>query len=270
MVSFPPCKINLGLNVIRRREDGYHDIATCFYPVPWNDVLEIIPARNFTFSSSGEPVPGPTADNLCVKAYELLKCDFWLKPVAIHLHKLVPIGAGLGGGSADGAYTLKILNELFDLSLSAERLKDYAARLGSDCPFFVDNVPTIGRGRGEVLEPVNVTLKDKFVIIVKPDVSISTAEAFAEIIPMEPQSDIRTIVETKPFEQWRHLLRNDFEPSLFRRFPIIESIHAKLYAFGATYSSVSGSGSAVFGLFDNEVDLRHEFKSLTYWSGKLS
>lgn len=269
MVSFPPCKINLGLNVIRKREDGYHDIVTCFYPVPWNDILELVPARNFTFSSSGEPVPGAAADNLCVKAYELLNQEFGLKPVAMHLHKVVPIGAGLGAGSSDGAYTLKSLNELFGLSLSVERLREYAARLGSDCAFFVESRPVIGRGRGEVLEPVNLTLKGKFIVIVKPEVSRSTAVAFSEITPRQPAMDIRAIVENQPVSKWRNLLTNDFEESIFKSFPIVESIHSKLLAFGATYASLSGSGSAVYGLFESEIDLKKEFESLHYWSGYL-
>jgi 4-diphosphocytidyl-2-C-methyl-D-erythritol kinase len=269
MVSFPPCKINLGLNVIRKRTDGYHDIATCFYPVPWTDALEIVPSKNFTFSTSGDQVPGAVADNLCVRAYELLKKDFPLKPVNVHLLKKIPIGAGLGGGSADGAYTLKMLNDLFELSLTKDRLIDYAAMLGSDCPFFIESKPVIGSGRGEILSPANLSLKGKYLIVVKPEVSISTRQAFSETIPREPGVDIRTIIENHPPADWKLFLKNDFEESTFKRFPIIQVIHTKLYAFGATYASMSGSGSAVFGLFEQEVDLRNEFQSLTYWSGYL-
>lgn len=269
MVSFPPCKINLGLNVIRKRADGFHDLSTCFYPVPWTDVLEIVPSKDFTFSATGIPVPGPAADNLCVRAYELLKKDFHLKPVAIHLIKNVPIGAGLGGGSSDGAYALRILNEIFELSLSAERLREYAAMLGSDCAFFTENQPMMGGGRGEILSAIDVSLKGKFLIITKPEVQISTADAFSAIAPHEPAHDLRIVLENHPMSEWKDLLTNDFEKHLFTRFPVISALKQKLYAFGATYASMSGSGSAVFGLFEKETDLKKEFDSVQYWSGYL-
>lgn len=269
MVSFPPCKINLGLNVIRKREDGFHEIVTCFYPVPWTDVLEIVPSRNFVFSTSGIPVPGAAVDNLCVAAYELLKKDFNLRPVAIHLMKVIPIGAGLGGGSADGAYALRVLNDIFQLALPAPRLREYAARLGSDCAFFIDEKPAIGSGRGEILSNVNLSLKGKFLIIVKPEVQISTAEAFAGIDPVDSERNLRSIVENQTVGEWKDRLGNDFEIPLFKRFPVISALKQKLYAFGATYASMSGSGSAVFGIFENKVDLKKEFDSVLYWSGFL-
>lgn len=269
MVSFPSCKINLGLNVISKRPDGYHDLLTGFYPVAWHDALEIVPAKNFTFNISGIPVPGASADNLCVRAFDMLQKDYHLKPVSIHLHKVIPIGAGLGGGSSDGAQTLLILNELFKLGLTRERLKEYAARLGSDCPFFIENKPMIGTGRGEVLAPVDLSLKGKFLVIITPEVKVSTSEAFAGITPREPDHDLRTILEKHGISEWKKLLRNDFQDHLFRQFPIIEAIHQKLFALGAIYASMTGSGSSVFGIFDAEVDLRKEFESLTYWSGYL-
>lgn len=269
MVSFPPCKINLGLNVVRKRPDGFHDITTCFYPVPWTDVLEIVPARDFSFSSSGIPVPGASADNLCVRAYELLRRDFHLKPVSIHLMKSIPTGAGLGGGSSDGAYALKVVNDIFDLSLSGDRLREYAATLGSDCAFFIDAKPAVGQGRGELLSPLNISLKGKFLIIVKPEVTISTAEAFAGITPNEPVIDPGTVLAKHPVAEWRELLVNDFETPIFKRFPVISALKQKLYAFGASYASMSGSGSAVFGIFDSETDLKKEFESVLYWSGTL-
>lgn len=270
MVVFPSCKINLGLQVIGKRPDGFHDISTCFYPVPWSDVLEIVPSKDFSFSSSGDPIPGATADNLCVRAYELLRKDFNLKPVAIHLLKTVPIGAGLGGGSSDGASALMLLNDLFELALTGAQLESYAAQLGSDCPFFIRNTPMLGTGRGEILTPVQVSLKDRFLVIVTPEVQISTAGAFAKIIPRTAEVDVRTIVENHRMSDWKLLLRNDFEPALFQQFPLIDAIHKKLYAFGATFASLSGSGSSVFGIFDSERDLRDEFGSVRYWSGKLS
>lgn len=269
MVSFPPCKINLGLQVTGKRPDGYHNIETCFYPVPWTDVLEIVPAKDFSFSVSGDPVPGSSVDNLCVRGYELLKREFHLKPVAIHLHKCIPIGAGLGGGSADGAYTLKTVNDIFNLSLTPERLKSFAARLGSDCPFFIENKPAIGSGRGEQLSEIDLSLKGMYLIIVKPEAQISTAAAYAGVTPHLPSANLREIVGRYPPEKWRGLLKNDFEDHLFKQFPIIEALQQKLYALGATYASMSGSGSAVFGIFDHTTDLKKEFETFTYWSGYL-
>jgi 4-diphosphocytidyl-2-C-methyl-D-erythritol kinase len=269
MVSFPPCKINLGLNIISKRADGYHDLVTCFYPVPWHDALEIVPARDFRFKTSGIAIPGPAADNLCVRAYDLLKKEHALKPVAMHLHKVVPIGAGLGGGSADGAFALKSLNALFNLGITSEDLKRYAARLGSDCAFFIDNKPAIGTGRGEILSEVPVSLKGKFLVLVTPEVMISTSDAFSEITPRTPGRSIADIVENHDLKQWKSLLTNDFEYPIFRRFPIIEALQQKFYAFGASYASMSGSGSSVYGIFDQEANLEKEFESMTYWSGHL-
>ncbi len=270
MVSFPPCKINLGLNVVRKRTDGFHDLATCFYPVPWTDILEIVPAKRFSFATSGTPVPGAAEDNLCIRAYKLLKTEFALEPVAIHLHKIVPIGAGLGGGSSDGAYTLNVLNELFELDLPVARLRGYASLLGSDCAFFVDSKPAIATGRGEMLAETSLSLNGKFIVIVKPEVHISTAEAFSEIVPESPSHDLRTILENQPIESWKDVVRNDFEAHIFKRFPVIDAIHKKMYALGADYASMSGSGSAIFGIFRDRVDLQQQFDSdLTYWSGYL-
>lgn len=269
MVSFPPCKINLGLSVISKRPDGYHNIATCFYPVPWHDALEIVRAKSFSFSLSGIPVPGAAADNLCVRAYELLRKSYNLTPVAIHLHKVIPIGAGLGGGSADGAYSLRTLNEIFNLELGNEKLKEYAAMLGSDCAFFIEGKPMIGMGRGEVLSDIRLSLKGKYLLILKPEVHISTAQAFAGVTPGNPTADLRLILEGHNLDAWKGTLKNDFEEPLFKQFPLLEALHQKLYAFGASYASMTGSGSAVFGIFENAVDLRKEFDSVVYWSGSL-
>ena len=269
MVSFPPCKINLGLHIVGKRPDGYHNIETCFYPVPWTDALEVVPARDFSFSVSGDPVPGAAADNLCVRAYDLLRREFNLKPVSIHLHKVLPMGAGLGGGSADGAYALKAVREVFDLPITIDEMKAYAAGLGSDCAFFIENKPAIGTGRGEVLSEVALSLKNKYLVIVKPEVHISTVTAYSGVTPRKPQLDIRQIVETHPVEEWRQLLKNDFEEHIFKQFPIIEAFQQKLYAFGALYASMSGSGSAVFGIFPRAIDLKKEFETFTYWSGDL-
>ena len=215
------------------------------------------------------PVPGSSADNLCVRAYELLRKDFGLKPVSIHLMKSIPTGAGLGGGSSDGAYALKVLNDIFHLNLSGDRLREYAAGLGSDCAFFIDPRPALGHGRGEVLTPLEVSLKGKFLVIVKPEVTISTAEAFSGISPKDQVIDPGAVLAKHSVAEWKELLVNDFETSIFKRFPVISALKQKLYAFGASYASMSGSGSAVFGIFDSETDLKKEFESVLYWSGTL-
>ncbi len=235
MVAFPPCKINLGLNILRKRSDGYHDIETCFYPVPWTDILEVVPSDKFEFTVSGNVIPGD--DNLCVAAYKLLNAP----PAKIHLHKIIPTGAGLGGGSSDAAWTLRLLNQVFSLGLTKDQLRGYAAGLGSDVAFFLDDIPMIGTGRGEVLTPANINLKGKFIVIVKPGVHVSTAEAYAGIVPKESKLDLENISS----------LKNDFEESIFKKFPEIASIKSKLYEAGAMYASMSGSGSAVYGIFNS-------------------
>lgn len=269
MIAFPPAKINLGLNIIRKRPDGYHDLSTCFYPVQWCDILEILPSDKLSFQSTGLSIPGSEKDNLCLKAYQLLKNDFDIPAVGIHLHKIIPMGAGLGGGSSDGAWTLRLINEMFGLAIAKEKLKAYASQLGSDCAIFIEDGPAMGSSRGEVLTPTSLSLKGKFIVIVKPDVHVSTAEAFAGITPAHPERGLQSVIENLPLEKWRDVVKNDFEVSVFRKYALIQSIKEKLYSAGAQYASMSGSGSAVFGIFDKPVDLRSSFSETTYWSGKL-
>jgi 4-diphosphocytidyl-2-C-methyl-D-erythritol kinase len=270
MISFPPCKINLGLQVVSKRPDGYHEIETCFYPIPWTDILEIIPSHTLEFSSSGNLIPGKTEENLCLKAYELLKKDFALSPVKIHLHKIIPTGAGLGGGSSNAAFMLQLLNSIFGLQLKANELKHYASQLGSDCSFFIENKPMIGTGRGEMLEDAKINLKGKFIILVKPDVHISTAEAYAGVKPTNNPKSVRDIVENLHLTKWKDSLKNDFEQSVFEKYPLIREIKSTLYHRGAEYVSMSGSGSAVYGIFDKPVNLKGQFANMIYWSGTLS
>jgi 4-diphosphocytidyl-2-C-methyl-D-erythritol kinase len=269
MVSFPFCKINLGLQIVEKRTDGYHNLKTCFYPIPWTDVLEIIPSRGFSFDTTGIQVSGKMEDNLCVKAYQLLKSEFKLPPVQIHLHKIIPMGAGLGGGSSDAAFALRLLNEIFQLQLTTDSLIKYASVLGSDCSFFISDDPKFGDGRGEVLSNISVSLKGKFILMVKPPIHVSTAAAFAGIVPSLPTYDLKKVLETTPMSQWRNILHNDFETSVFKQYPAIENIKDKMYSLGAEYSSMSGSGSTVFGLFSRPVDLRREFPDSTYFSTRL-
>ncbi len=269
MVSFPPCKINLGLNIIAKRSDGYHDIETCFYPLPWTDILEIIPAKEMSFSSSGISIPGKEEDNLCLKAYYLLKKDFDLQPVSIHLHKIIPTGAGLGGGSSDAAHSLKLLNTIFNLQLSIDTLKNYASRLGSDCGFFIESKPMLGEGRGELLSSIAIDLRGYYLVLAKPDVHVSTAEAYAGVAPQLSFYNIKSVLEYTPMVEWKRILKNDFEESVFQKYPQVGEIKNTMYSQGAIYASMSGSGSSVFGLFNYQLDLKNEFKGLTYWAGGL-
>jgi len=237
MVAFPPCKINLGLSIVRKRTDGFHDIETIFYPVPWTDILEVIPSDKFEFTVTGNVIPGKDDDNLCVRAHKILDAP----PAKIHLHKIIPTGAGLGGGSSDAAWTLRLLNDVFELKHSKEELKRYAAQLGSDCAFFIEDAPKLGSGRGEILTPVDIDLKGKFIVIVKPDIHVSTAEAYAGVVPKEARLDV------KDMSTWK----NDFEESVFKKYPLIKSIKESLREAGASYASMSGSGSSVFGIFSS-------------------
>lgn len=254
MVAFPPCKINLGLSIVQKRGDGYHDIETCFYPLPFTDILEIIPAESIQFSSSGLTIPGNEEDNICLKAYALLDKDFRLPPVKIHLHKIIPTGAGLGGGSSDGAHTLRLLNTLFGLNLREGKLMHYASLLGSDCSFFIQDRSMMGSGRGEILKDAEVNLQGKYLILLHPGLHVSTAEAYAGVIPGAAIFPIESTL-TKALDQWKILLQNDFEKSVFERFPLIATLKDELYKSGALYASLSGSGSAVFGIFDMKTEI---------------
>ncbi len=269
MVVFPPCKINLGLHVVSKRSDGYHDIETCFYPVPWTDMLEIIPSDRLAFSFSGLPISGKEEDNLCVRAYFLLKRDFNIPRVQLHLHKFIPTGAGLGGGSSDAAATLTLLNEILSLGMGSDTLRAYASQLGSDSPFFVEPRPVLGSGKGDTLTPLSVPLKGKFLMVVSPGVHSSTAEAYRHVKARKPKMPLKEILE-QPLEKWKDTLVNDFEPPVFSAYPILHSIKEKLYQRGAWYASMSGSGSSVFGLFDQSGDMGKDFRGMQLWFGRLT
>ncbi len=258
MISFPNSKINLGLNVVRKRNDGFHDIETLMYPVPFRDVLEIIPAKDgiFEFSVSGIPIPQNGKPNLCERAFFILDSP----PVKILLHKVIPPGTGLGAGSANAAFTLVMLNNLFNLGLSKRELKEKALALGSDCPFFVDNIPAIAKGRGEILESADINLSGLYLVIITSNISVSTARAYSLIKPGKPDESIHDIAR-KPLSNWKELLKNDFEAPIFVKHPILAKIKEWLYKNGAAYASMSGSGSAMFGLFDKKPDLE-SFKGL--------
>jgi len=252
MLSFPNCKINLGLRILRRREDGYHDLETVFHPLAVKDVLETLRSETLSFTSTGLPIPGDAAANLCLKAWQLLKKDFpELPDVQIHLHKNIPIGAGLGGGSADGAFMLVLLNRQFRLGLEEEKLMSYAAQLGSDCPFFILNKPCLAGGRGEKLEPIGLDLSGHRFALVNPGIHIGTAWAFSQCTPSEEGRSIREIIAL-PVDAWKGQLVNDFETPVFRAHPELKKIKEKLYHAGAIYASMTGSGSSFFGIFAKE------------------
>jgi 4-diphosphocytidyl-2-C-methyl-D-erythritol kinase len=250
MIAFPNCKINLGLNIIRKRSDNYHDLETVFYPLGLRDIIEIIPSNKFECLISGINVPGEISNNLCVKAYHLLKKDFTSLPaVKMYLHKNIPIGSGMGGGSADGTFMLKLLNTKFNLNLSTTLLIDYSLQLGSDCPFFINNKPCFATGRGEVLEPVQIDLSSYSFILINPGIHIKTSWAFSQLTPSTPSKSIREII-SQPIETWKQALKNDFEYAVVKEYPAFHIINETLYKAGALYASMSGSGSSFYGIFE--------------------
>jgi len=268
MITFPIAKINLGLNVVERRPDGYHNLETVFYPVNIKDALELT-MMNTKFPSpvdcdikvSNLNVEGDEQRNLVVRAYQLLKCDFPQMPrVHAHLYKVIPTQAGMGGGSSDCAYTIRLLNEMFTLGLTEQRMIDYAAQLGADCAFFILSRPSYAEGIGERLVPVSLDLSSYYIGVVRPDIPVSTREAFSLIKPVKPAKCCRDVV-LQPIETWRDELSNDFEQSVFALHPEIEAIKQRLYNLGAVYAAMSGSGSAVFGIFQDPIEINKHFPS---------
>ncbi|HXA00847.1 MAG TPA: 4-(cytidine 5'-diphospho)-2-C-methyl-D-erythritol kinase [Cytophagaceae bacterium] len=252
MVSFPNAKINLGLNIVGKRADDYHNLESCFYSVPWQDALEILPSEKFQLTFSGIEIPGKHNDNLCVRVYTSLAKEFKLPPVQIHLHKNIPIGAGLGGGSSDAAFTIKTLNKLFRLNLSDETMEEYVKPLGSDCAFFINNKPVFAYDKGDRFEEININLRGKILVIIYPGIHISTKEAYNGIKPQRSAISIKEILLMDK-RRWKDQLKNDFEMELFKIYPELDVIKNTLYQLGAFYASMSGSGSAIYGLFENEA-----------------
>ena len=259
MICFPNAKINLGLHILSKRTDGYHNIETIFYPVNLFDALEIVPAQEgkIVFYQTGIQVDGKPEDNLVMKVYYLLKKDFDLPEIAIYLRKQIPFGAGLGGGSSDAAFMIKLLNDFAGLNLSFEQMETYAAQIGADCPFFIQNKPVLAEGTGNIFSPVTISLQDYYLVIVKPSVSVSTKEAYAQVKPQQPIVPLKETI-CLPINEWKNHLTNDFESGIFAQYPKIGDIKQRLYAEGALYAGMSGSGSAVFGIFDKPVQLEWE------------
>lgn len=257
MIAFANCKINLGLHVLQKRKDGFHNIETCFYPIAWNDIVEITKhnddATGVKLAISGLPVGGEQKDNLCIKAYDLLKNDFPHLPcVKMHLHKVIPPGAGLGGGSSDAAFTLQLLNNMFRLSLSVSQLLEYALVLGSDCPFFIINKPCYATGRGEIMEEISLNLSEYTFVLVNPGIHIATNWAFSQVTPAFTEKSIQKILQ-QPVYTWKEELVNDFEIPVFKKYPAIKHIKDELYQQGAVFAALSGTGSTVFGLFKDKI-----------------
>lgn len=257
MVLFPNAKINIGLNILRKREDGYHDLETLFYPIGLKDALEFVEngENEVNFNSSGIALDVPPEQNIVLKAYRLLQEEHKLPGVDFHLHKVIPFGAGLGGGSSDAAFLLKSLNEYFDLSISAIKLKHLAGSLGADCSFFLENTPCHATGKGEILTSVDFSLKGFHLLLVKPPFGVETKSAYAAVVPGAFPFDFMKIIRG-PVSDWQGMLRNDFEPSVYSKYPETAAIKAKLTGLGATYASLSGSGSSVFGLFEKEPSFK--------------
>lgn len=274
MIQFPNAKINIGLNITEKRNDGFHEIETVMFPISLTDVLEISKSRTSSkekieLTITGIKVDGDPAENLICKAYKLLDEEYDLDPVHVHLHKSIPIGAGLGGGSADAAFMLKGLNEMFELNLSNDRLEHYAARLGSDCSFFIKNKPAYATGRGELLTPYQVDLDNYYILVVIPNESISTQEAYSKVVPKKAEHILTESLDLS-VESWKTFVKNDFEESVFAQKSKIKALKNQLISAGAVYASLSGSGSAVYGIFREKPEIKELLQSDYFtWFSKM-
>lgn len=260
MVLFPNCKINLGLHIKGRRGDGFHNLETIFYPIPLYDALEVVHSQDgtTTLQATGITIDAHAEDNICIKAYRLLQQSHQLPPVQVHLHKNIPSGAGLGGGSADGAFMLQLLNRKFALGLSTGQLIELSLQLGSDCPFFIYNQPCFAQGRGEQMQPVSLDLSRYYFVLVNPQIHINTGWAFAQLLPNRTHHDLMAVIQ-QPIETWMQDLTNDFEAPVFKAYPEIQGIKEELYRAGALYASLTGTGSTVFALFKKEMKPQFSF-----------
>ncbi len=269
MIIFPNAKINIGLNITEKRSDGFHNIETVFYPIGLSDILEINISDKIKFENTGLTVENKKLENnICYKAYEALNNDFSINPVGIHLHKIIPFGAGLGGGSADASFTLKVLNSLMELNLDNGALISYAETIGSDCPFFILNKPAFATEKGNNLTAIELNLKGYFLVLVHPGIHVNTAKAYSKVKPSKPSKSLSELI-SQPLENWKNIIINDFEDIIFSEYPEIENIKSKLYKSGAIYASMSGSGSAVYGIFKNKVDLKNQLNNYFVYSELL-
>lgn len=270
MITFPNAKINVGLNIVEKRPDNYHNIESIFIPIPLRDILEIVESTDGEthLHLSGIVIDGDPMQNIVLKAYNLLNEEFHLPPVDIYLEKVIPFGAGLGGGSADAAFALKMLNALFSLNLTDEQLQQRAARIGADCAFFIANTPAYATGIGDALKPINIPFDNIHFTLVKPDVYVSTKEAYAHIKPQKPTVCVMDAI-IQPIETWRENIKNDFEESVFPQHTVLPAIKEKLYEQGAVYAAMSGSGSSIFGLFKEKKNIEAMFPNCFVFSGEI-
>lgn len=268
MILFPNAKINLGLHILSKREDNYHNLETLMHPIGLFDILEFLPGKETETSlrHTGIPVSGEISENLVYKAYILLKEKYQLPELKIHLHKMIPAGAGLGGGSSDAAFMLKGLNQFFGLKLSISELHEYAAILGSDCSFFIENVPALASGRGEILAPAENYIKNYKILLFFPGFPVSTKEAYSGITPNSERESLFSVLETG-ISDWKLNLRNDFEKTVFEKYPQLGILKDSLYECGAVYASLSGSGSAVYGIFENSFRIPEGLRKYLIWMG---
>ena len=261
MVVFTNAKINIGLNIIEKRNDGFHNIQSVFYPIKLKDILEIVKiedensekTNNYVYNNTGIIIESPEPENLIIKAFNLLSKDYKIPSIKIHLHKIIPIGAGLGGGSSNAAYMLRLLNSFFDLQITNLQLTEYARKLGSDCAFFIENKPVYATQKGDFFSDINLNLDNYKIIVQKPNVNISTKEAYSGIKPKKPEKDLKKLIEL-PIYEWKYNIVNDFEKSIFKKYPEIEKLKKDFYDSGAIYSSMTGSGSAVYGIFKKDFE----------------
>lgn len=270
MLTFPNAKINIGLNITEKRTDGFHTIESVFYPVGWCDALEIVPSDTFLFESSGLPIPGEQTNNLIYKALHLIEQQEGksFQNMLIHLHKVIPMGAGLGGGSADGAFALKMLNNFLGLGYSTSTLQALARQLGSDCAFFIENKPVFCYEKGDFFEPTTLNLKGKYIYLVNPEIHISTAEAYSGITPRHWATPLKEAIQ-QPISEWKTSIKNDFEDKLLEKYPKIATLKNQLYESGAVYASMTGSGSTVYGIFEEPPVSPLLFENCMIWHGEL-
>ncbi len=276
MITFPNAKINLGLDIVEKRPDGYHNLETVFYPIPLCDILEITPATEhdapeYTFTMYNAVFEGSNDDNLVIKAYKALAADHKLPKVDISLYKHIPTGAGLGGGSADAAFALKMLNDIASLGLTSQQLCSYASRIGADCAFFIDNTPAYATGIGDILTPTPCSIGGYHLVLVKPDIHVSTKDAYALVTPQKPEQPL-TEIAARPIHEWKDAMKNDFEKSIFAKYPAMAKVKEQLYEMGAVYASMSGSGSSFFGIFKEEQDIekiKEQFPGMFCWCKKM-
>ncbi len=266
MVIFSNAKINIGLNIIEKRTDGFHNIESVFYPIGYKDVLEIIKAdKKLSFNNTGIVIDAKLEDNLIIKAYNLIKNDYDIAPVKIHLHKTIPIGAGLGGGSSNAVYMLKLLNNFFELNINNSKLTDYARKIGSDCAFFVKNTPVFAFQKGDEFSEINIDLSGYNIVVIKPNVFVGTKEAYAGIVPEKTKNSLKEQIR-RPIAEWKNNIKNDFEFGIIKKYPEIAQIKNDLYKQGAIYTSMSGSGSSVYGIFDKQSTFVNTNDKHKVWS----